>query len=579
MGVAHVIVCGLGRIGWPVLEYLRAAKWDIVAIDQEAGADDPRLSGARLVRGDFREPAVLRAAGIETAQGVLILAHDDLANLAGTLAARQLNGRVRIVVRLFNENLLSSLKQTLADVAPLSSSRLAAPLLASTALAGDLLASFQAGERTWQIAQLTLDAASPLAGEHLSALSSRFPGVRALRGAAETEERTLRPGAELRLIGSPDALGRLRAAAQGEEALVVRWAGWAQRYLRTIRRTFWEIEWPVRYAALLLFAVILLGSLVFWLSGITPTWAKGLLHTMNIMVTSADLKTSADASTWEEVFIGFLKFSGLFLTAAFTALMTNYLVRARLGGVLNIRKIPESGHIVMCGLGTVGIRVVEQLRGLGAEVVVIERAESTRFVPAARQKGATVLLGDGTLPANLERARTATAQAFIAATSSDLANVEMALLARELNPKLRVVLRLDDAGLAGSLRQTASIRYGLALPHLAAPAFVAPLFGDRVLSLFWLGSVLHAALEIEIEAQQAHLAGRPLEELQEEARATILPLSPAAPDGSLRIGDKLLAILPVERMTGLLTGSGQPSAPPNQQKQQREDNEKEPARQ
>src|SRR5262245_41919081 len=42
----HFILCGLGRIGWRVLEQLRAAGADVAVVDNRACADDPRLEGA-----------------------------------------------------------------------------------------------------------------------------------------------------------------------------------------------------------------------------------------------------------------------------------------------------------------------------------------------------------------------------------------------------------------------------------------------------------------------------------------------------------------------------------------------------
>ena len=49
-----IILCGLGRIGWRVLEYLQAAGLPVVIVDTRCAADDPRLRGARLVKGDCR---------------------------------------------------------------------------------------------------------------------------------------------------------------------------------------------------------------------------------------------------------------------------------------------------------------------------------------------------------------------------------------------------------------------------------------------------------------------------------------------------------------------------------------------
>ena len=99
----------------------------------------------------------------------------------------------------------------------------------------------------------------------------------------------------------------------------------------------------------------------------------------------------------------------------------------------------------------------------------------------------------------LRQAHAATARAVIAATNNDLVNLEVALLVRELNPRQRVVLLLSDPQLAQMLRDAANVRLAVSVPALAAPAFVAGLFGDRVLSVFLVRDRLLAVIDLVIQ--------------------------------------------------------------------------------
>ena len=47
-----IVLCGLGRMGARVLDYLRAAGLPVVVIDTVAKPDDPRLAGSKLIPGD-----------------------------------------------------------------------------------------------------------------------------------------------------------------------------------------------------------------------------------------------------------------------------------------------------------------------------------------------------------------------------------------------------------------------------------------------------------------------------------------------------------------------------------------------
>src|SRR5439155_9119114 len=139
----HFILCGLGRVGWRVLEHLRAAGARVVVIDNRCRPDDPRLAGASLVIGDCRAQEALTQADVAHARGVLIVTSDDLVNLSAALMVRHLNPAVRVVVRMFNQTLIARLGGALGNVRALSTSALAGPLLALIARTGEALGTFE----------------------------------------------------------------------------------------------------------------------------------------------------------------------------------------------------------------------------------------------------------------------------------------------------------------------------------------------------------------------------------------------------------------------------------------------------
>jgi Trk K+ transport system NAD-binding subunit len=141
-----------------------------------------------------------------------------------------------------------------------------------------------------------------------------------------------------------------------------------------------------------------------------------------------------------------------------------------------------------------------------------------------------VIHGDATVREVLRQARAATARAVIAATSNDLINLEVALLVRDLNDKQRVVLRLSDPHLAQTLREAANVRFALSIAALAAPAFVAALYGDRVLGVFLVGDRLLAVVDVLIQPQDTHLIGQTVRAVAVDYQ--MLPVTVLAPDGA-----------------------------------------------
>ena len=139
-----------------------------------------------------------------------------------------------------------------------------------------------------------------------------------------------------------------------------------------------------------------------------------------------------------------------------------------------------------------GIRVVEGLLAVGRDVVVIERDPSGRYLARARSLGVPVVVGDATTRTVLNQAGLPHATAIAAMTSSDLANVETALVARSMSAEhhertspLRVVVRVFDTALADQVERRFSIHAVRSTSALAAPWFVGAALGYDVLSTFY----------------------------------------------------------------------------------------------
>jgi voltage-gated potassium channel len=100
----HVIVCGLGRMGRSVCRELAAKPAPFVIIDRDPEAlRHAESEGFLLVAGDASEDDVLRAAGIERAQGLVAALSKDADNVYVVLSARELAPQLLIVARAEDE--------------------------------------------------------------------------------------------------------------------------------------------------------------------------------------------------------------------------------------------------------------------------------------------------------------------------------------------------------------------------------------------------------------------------------------------------------------------------------------------
>jgi Trk K+ transport system NAD-binding subunit len=150
-----------------------------------------------------------------------------------------------------------------------------------------------------------------------------------------------------------------------------------------------------------------------------------------------------------------------------------------------------SGHVVVVGVGSIGVRVVEGLLGRGRDVVVVERDEGNRYLAQVRALGVPVVIGDATLGATLEAANLPAAGAVAVLTSDDLTNLETGLAVRDrLSARwaeVPVVLRLFDRRLARTVEGSFDFRHVRSTAALAAPWFVGAALGLDVLGTFYVG--------------------------------------------------------------------------------------------
>ena len=156
------------------------------------------------------------------------------------------------------------------------------------------------------------------------------------------------------------------------------------------------------------------------------------------------------------------------------------------------------GHIVVCGLGHVGYRVLEELRRLGEDIVGIEASEKESFVEVVRAFGIAVHIGDARRDDLIQAAGIAHAKAIVCATGDDLANLEIALDAKRMNPAVRVVMRMFDQRLAAKVGGALELDQSFSTSALAAPLIAIQATQEGVHAAYRLDDIVRVSAEIRV---------------------------------------------------------------------------------
>jgi Trk K+ transport system NAD-binding subunit len=171
----HIIVCGLGHLGYRVVNILRGLDYAVTALEREASRLGQRLAkGDVSVRvADFRRRAILAEANVAHAQTIVICSNDDMLNLETGLRARELNPNIRVIMRTFEEELGRRLSHAFGIDAVYSTSALAAPAFVQAALGHHLAQAVTIGDERLALVRLTIERQSSLIDQTIQELNAK----------------------------------------------------------------------------------------------------------------------------------------------------------------------------------------------------------------------------------------------------------------------------------------------------------------------------------------------------------------------------------------------------------------------
>ncbi len=121
----HIVVCGLGRLGYCVVEELlkKGEKVVVIEVDEDSDkADQLRMRGVDVYIGNARSFAVLADVNVVHAQALISVIDNDYINLEVGLNARSLRPDLRLILRMFDEMMARQVKDDLDILLTLSMS-------------------------------------------------------------------------------------------------------------------------------------------------------------------------------------------------------------------------------------------------------------------------------------------------------------------------------------------------------------------------------------------------------------------------------------------------------------------------
>jgi Trk K+ transport system NAD-binding subunit len=474
----EIVIVGGDALALRVCEDLCAHGHDVVVLwDDDADlARRAREVGARFIGKRPEEAASLSAAEIERAQTVMALSTSDHRNVQVILRSRDLNPAIRVVMRQFNRDIGRKIEQNLQNCSVLSRSTHAAATYAAAAvdpccfyalqfpdIEGGVLAGFsrfparELGVGGWTVREIE----ERLGIRVLAANDAPAEPASHIREDAElTVFRVVRPD-QTRKVKQPFGAAFLLRALDA-----------CGRFGRLVRHSD-----PVVRAVLAAAVTIFTLASIFFAKymGLAPFMAAYVVWTTMMTMGYGDVALPPGDVPARAVTM-FLLISGVAFSGMFIALVTARLTRAQWTSLHGLRKFHRHGHFVVCGAGQVGSRVIDFLLHMNQSVAVIESNPGVQIIQRSRERHFDLLTGDATDSDVLTLCNVEHARGLIALTESDTMNLETALSARAHNASLPVVMRVNEVGLADSMKRHFSLDHTFDAAALTAAVFAGLAF-------------------------------------------------------------------------------------------------------
>ena len=225
-------------------------------------------------------------------------------------------------------------------------------------------------------------------------------------------------------------------------------------------------------------------------------------------------------------------------------------------------------HIIVIGIGHVGMRIIRTLLQMGFEVVAVDlSAGKEPDDNALRALKVPLVLGDARHVPVLEKAGLQQARAIIVATSDDHVNLEVTMRVRDMNPDIRLVARMWDDRLSQQIERCFKVEV-LSASDLAAPAFAGAAVDAEITQNLHIAGLEYSMIRLVVGAQ-SFMDGLSVAAIQEGETADIVLLHRGddhAPDVHprgdviVRGGDTLVLFAKHERIVDIIARNTESAA-------------------
>ena len=172
----HIILIGLGHLGFRVAQEISNMEQDIVLIEANPKADliaSAKAMGIPVIQDDASHATTLEAAGVKRARAIILCTQNDSLNLKIALNAKRLNPQIQVVLRIFDDEFANALQEQFGFKA-FSATGMAAPAFAAAASGVDMTRPIIVEGQSMSLAHLKIEPDSLLINRTVNEVEQKY---------------------------------------------------------------------------------------------------------------------------------------------------------------------------------------------------------------------------------------------------------------------------------------------------------------------------------------------------------------------------------------------------------------------
>jgi voltage-gated potassium channel len=172
----HIILVGLGHLGFRVAQEINHMEQDIVLIEANPKADlitSIKGMGIPVIQEDASQAGVLESAGVQRARAIILCTQNDSLNLKIALNAKRLNPRIHVVLRIFDDDFAHALNEQFGYTA-FSATGMAAPAFAAAASGVDMTRPITVEGESMSLAHLKIESGAVLVNQSVNEVEQKY---------------------------------------------------------------------------------------------------------------------------------------------------------------------------------------------------------------------------------------------------------------------------------------------------------------------------------------------------------------------------------------------------------------------